>query len=124
MTYSADHPMAFLNDLFEIDEIAAVRVADKWAGAEGTSEHYAAAYSIAERQTAFPLCEHCRWPLVNQDEHSKCHEITDPVPEDDQDDMLDRYDDHGYGDPDDGYIDDPDDLAEIAHGKEHEMYNS
>lgn len=134
MTYAADHPQAFLDELFEIDEIAAVRVAEKWAGAEGASEHYAAAYSIAERQTAFPLCDHCRWPVVNEAEHANCHEITDPPPyeaEDVDDDPLDRFgdpddyhNDHGYGDPDEDYNVDPDDLAEIEHGRRYEMYNN
>ena len=44
---------------------------------------------------------------------------TDVVP------MAPTWDEPDWLDPDDdGYIDDPDDLAEIEHGRKHEMYNS
>lgn len=70
-------PQAFLDTLFEIDQISAVRVASKWGGGENvTPEQYQAACSIIGRQTVFPTCPDCEWPIVDE-EHMRCDYFID-----------------------------------------------
>lgn len=75
MTTQTDiHPQDFINQLFELDEIAAVRIANIWGADSTNMNQYRAACSVVERQTVFPTCEHCEWPVVNIDEHANCEQ--------------------------------------------------
>lgn len=106
-TFSVDHPAAFLNELFSIDEIAAVRVADKWGDINSaTFEQYLAAWEIARRQTTYPLCDYCQWPTVNP--HPTCEEqFEDP---EDHEVEEDEPDANYFNVAEDDDFDDEDDV--------------
>ena len=65
-------PQTFIDELFRIDQTAAVRVANKWGGDSSQTERYKAAWTVVQRQTVAPLCQHCEWPLLPGDEHPYC----------------------------------------------------
>ena len=67
------NPFELLNEVFTIDEIAAVRIASKWGTYNSESiDQYNAAWEIVQRQTVFPICISCRWPVIEDDPHTHC----------------------------------------------------
>ena len=82
---STTDPQSFLDELFEIDEYAAVIVANVWTSAveDPQSVQYKAGRSVLDRQTVYPKCEFCTWPIRNNDQHSYCELQIDVIAEDD-----------------------------------------
>lgn len=68
-------PSVFLNAVFGIDQLAAVRIANIWCEASSTSDQYQAACAIVERQTVLSMCIDCHWPVVEDDPHHACIEL-------------------------------------------------
>jgi hypothetical protein len=70
------YPYEYLTELFETDEIAAVRIANRWGsnGNPDALDQYLAAWQIALHQTVFPVCILCRWPVVDDEHHASCEE--------------------------------------------------
>lgn len=114
LPFSVLDPEQFLNALFELDEAAAVRKANDWGGNPGscTSAQYLAAWNLVCRQTIFPVCISCRWPVVDGDPHHPCEaELSVQPDEDDDTDGGDDYDRY-YGE--DQY--DPRDEEDMCDG--------
>jgi len=119
ITLDITGPYSFLVEVFAIDEIAAVRIADKWgelsANEPENQERRHVALLIAEKQTVFPICRYCRWPVV--DRHMFCEneimnqlEEQQAIAEDDSYNMDDTLDDQAadhYDDCDDEPDEDP-----------------
>jgi hypothetical protein len=63
-----------LETLYQHDPLAAVRLAIKWAHPDTiiTEAHFEAAYNLMQRQTHFPLCLNCKWPVIDDQPHSFC----------------------------------------------------
>jgi hypothetical protein len=73
MNTSTDiQPQVFIDMLFELDEISAVRIANKWGSDSTDLDRYHAACSVITRQTVFPTCPDCQWPVVSDDPHAQC----------------------------------------------------
>ncbi len=119
----------FLDEIYEIDPLAAVRIANKWGNpSEVGDERYEAAWNIVSRQTVVPNCPRCYWPVLDDDLHTKCDAelsemdnmgddsdfwsearcggdqpglMVDDVPDDfiEHDEVDDSYDDQGDGCP-------------------------
>lgn len=77
-------PVTFLAEVFEIDQLAAVRIASQWSKREAaTPEQYSAAWEIARRQQVVSNCHLCHWPELPDDPHA-CSSVRG------------NPDDHGY----------------------------
>jgi hypothetical protein len=71
-TITSIDPSELLNAVFEIDQLAAVRIANIWGEASSTPEQTDAAWDIVQRQTVLSVCIDCRWPVVEDDPHHSC----------------------------------------------------
>lgn len=93
-TFSSNNPLQFLEEIYEIDPMAAVRIANKWGDPEATQAQYEAAWTIVQKQQVLPLCVDCKWPVVSDDPHLVCEDYlhgNDCVYVDDFDDEDEDY---------------------------------
>ena len=112
-TITSIDPFVLLNEVFEIDQLAAVRIANAWGGASSTPEQTDAAWGIAMRQTVLPVCIECRWPVVEDDPHHFCiGRLLAAADNSDNDDLSDEADDCDASPDDDSDIEDPFDAME------------
>lgn len=67
------NPHAFLAEINEIDQLAAVRIACVWGGYGSTPLQYDAAWELMKIQTVAPMCVYCKWAVFDdQEPHTDC----------------------------------------------------
>lgn len=83
-SFAGTNPEKFLEEIYQIDPIAAIRVADKLTDMylEGQSDDtllamYNAAQDIMCRQTVFRRCELCGWAILDKNSHMHCADHRD-----------------------------------------------
>lgn len=94
---SESDPRAFLEQINQINPLAAVLVANTWGGTKCTPQQLNAAWEFIQTQTAAPLCISCGWAIANNDPHTYCEElILQEAQEkvDESSEVEDDFDDH------------------------------